>query len=503
LNLSDLITKSGEDVSPSSVSKSTRRRLKRALLGAAPATYLAFRITHQPLMLLILPVALTLAYAVAPITLLSKASNRRRQVETELPFASTLLTVAANHAPPLTTLRNALNTPSLKQTSKEYLKIVKHTKLNHLTPAQAANQLANQHPSQRFQAFLRTVSAAERGVGDPYYSLRDHSKAELANLSHDTELATERLGVASSTVLIAFAVLPLTMLIFASITAQPLLIYLATFTALPAAALVNIIIEQAYPATLRPVSLTPTKKTIVSASLITVLSAFAPLPLYLRVAIALFAATAPIAAYYHSQSKHHSKLLAALPQLARDFAEEAKKGAPPTAALTKIAASNKYSAQLLERIVSPNQPKPYLAQAYSDLLAESEKLGADTEQLESLADTVNAVASTQNSYNSKASFFRATVYVSAAILAAAASAVTDTLKTLAQKSATGFAPSSVLFIHFNPGLQTSVYTSIILNAYLLGLLAGKAHKGSALYGLTDALLTTTIAVATILLGRLI
>lgn len=502
MNLSDLITKSGEDVSPSSLSKATRKRLKRTLLGAAPAAYVVFRFTHQPLALLILPTALILAYVATPLTLLSKASNRRRRVETELPFASTLLTVAANHAPPLTTLRNTLNAPSLKQTSKEYLKIVKHTKLNHLTPAQAANQLANQHPSQRFQTFLRTVSAAERGIGDPYYSLRDHSKAELANLSHDTELATERLGVASSTVLIAFAVAPLTMLIFASITAQPLLIYLATFTALPAAALVNIIIEQAYPATLQPVSLAPTIKIVASATMLATLSAFAPLPLYLKVATALLAATAPLAAYYYSQSKHHTKLLATLPQLARDFAEEAKKGAPPTAALTKIAASNKYPKTVLEQIVSPKKPKPYLAQAYSDMLAESEKLGADTEQLESLADTVNTVANTQNSYNSKASFFRATVYVSAAILAAAATAVTSTLKTLAQKSAAGFAPTNTLLIHFNPALQTSVYTSIVINAYLLGLLAGKAHKGSALYGLTDALLTTAVALATILLGRM-
>jgi hypothetical protein len=505
MRIYQLITQADLNKSPQEIFKSIK---KKALLTTPPAILLGFtsyKLTHQVPILIALT-AVTLLYTFYDIIKLWGASSqRRREVEAELPFTATLITMAANHSAPTTTLANTLHIPSLKRTSKEYLNILKNSHLYHTTPAQAANKLAENHPSTRFQTFLRTISAAERGVGDPHSSLSDIAKAELDYAHHQTEIASEKLGVASSTVLMMFAVLPLTLTVFSLITNQPSLLTLSYITTLPSIILVNLLIEQAYPQPLKPHTSKPPILLLIGsiAASLTSFEVLSPLPLQFRAAAGLNTFTLPIALYYTSAVREHSKLINTLPQLSRDIAEEAKKGSPPTVAMRKLITSAKYPKNLLLSLYDKRRPRPYIAQAYMDMLTESEKLGASTEELERVAETFNAIANTHSSYRSKSSFFKLTAYASAGILAAASVAITTTIKKLSTPLGYTTMFTAGLLPHFTPILQIYVYTAIIINSYLLGLLAGKAHTGSFPLGLLDSLITTTIATAILALGGVI
>ncbi|PSN96699.1 hypothetical protein B9Q04_00325 [Candidatus Marsarchaeota G2 archaeon BE_D] len=505
MRLYELIVQADLGKPPQELLKSIKRK---ALLTAPPAILLGFisyRLTHQ-LPILITIAAATLLYTFYDIIKLSGAAYQRRQeIETELPFTATLITMAANHSTPTATLANTLHIPSLKRTSREYLNILKYSHLYHTTPAQAANKLAENHPSTRFQTFLRAISAAERGVGDPHSSLSDIARAELESAHHQTEIASEKLGVASSTVLMMFAVLPLTLTVFSLITNQPSLLTLSYTTTIPSLILVNFLIEQAYPQTLKPHTSKPPPLLLIGcvAAFLGAFEALRPLPLPFSVAAGFNAFTLPIAIYYTSAAREHSKLISTLPQLSRDIAEEAKKGSPPTAAMRKLIASLKYPKNLLISLYDRRRPRPYVAQAYMDMLTESEKLGASSEELELVAETFNAIANTHSSYRSKSSFFKLTAYASAGILAAASVAITTTIKKLS--TPLDYTPmfTAGLLPHITPNLQMYVDIAIIVNSYLLGLLAGKAHTGSFPLGLLDSVVTTTIATVILIIGGVI
>ncbi len=137
------------------------------------------------------------------------------------------------------------------------------------------------------------------------------------------------------------------------------------------------------------------------------------------------------------------------------------------------------------------------------MLTESEKLGASSEELELVAETFNAIANTHSSYRSKSSFFKLTAYASAGILAAASVAITTTIKKLS--TPLDYTPmfTAGLLPHITPNLQMYVDIAIIVNSYLLGLLAGKAHTGSFPLGLLDSVVTTTIATVILIIGGVI
>jgi len=508
LDLEKLVEQANTPTPPSKIAEKTKRRIEYSLPLTIALAFFAYRFTHQALIPIVLAAAEALYVAQDILRLLAAAAERRRTVESELPFAATLLAMAATHSTPTATLKNTDRIPSLKNTAKEYFTILKHAHLNHTTPANAAAIAAQSHPSQRFQTFLRTISAAERGVGDPQASLEDTAKSELQNTAHQVELSSEKLNVASSTVLMMFAVLPLTLTVFSIIANQQSLLTLTYATTIPSLLLVNFLIEQAYPDLLKPKTHRPPPTAILAAAGAAAAAYFvttrlAQPNLHITLAACLIAASAPLAVHYHrTTQKAHTQLLGSLPHLSRDIAEEAKKGSPPTAALRKLLSSNKYPAQLRQTLTE-SKTKPYIAQAYVDMLLESEKIGADPAQLENIAQTFNTIANTHTSYHSKSSFFKLTAYASAAILSAASVAITKTMQKLAASTAGYPAAITVgLLPHFSSAIQTKIYVVVVVNSYLLGLLAGKAHSGSILLGLADAAITTAIAAA-ITLGGLI
>ncbi|MEM0120087.1 MAG: hypothetical protein QW429_06385 [Thermoprotei archaeon] len=502
MKISDLVSEADTNRTPEELLRSIKRK---TFLATPPTTLLSivsYRLTHFLPIPIIIAVGALLYIFYDVLELWNAAAKRSREIDSELPFTATLISMAANHATPTTTLGNTLHISSLRRTAREYLNIQKYSRLYHLTPAQAADKLAEHHPSTRFKTFLRTIAAAERGVGDPYSSLSDIAEAELKKAYQETEMAAEKLGVASSTVLMMFAVLPLTLTIFSLITNQPLLLTFSYATTLPALLLVNFLLEQAYPQTLKPRTHRPPTPLIIVCALVspTPIVVLRSLPLEYTVATALFICTLPIALYYTSTVREHSTLIATLPQLSRDIAEEAKKGSPPTIAMRKLVASAKYPKGLLLSMYDKRHPRPYIAQAYMDTLAESEKLGAGAEELERVAETFNAIANTHSSYRSKSYFFKLTAYASAGILAAASLAVAITMRKLSSTQGYTTMFTASLLPHFTPNLQIYVYTGVIINSYILGLLAGKAHTGSFLLGLLDALISTAISTTIIAVG---
>ncbi len=506
MDLTKLIRASGLSISPGSLRFRQRLVTAAAFVAFAVAAFLLYLRIHSLLVFGCLPGAALVGAAYPVVWLRSAASTRARMCERELPFVSTLLAIAANHSPPSRTLMTTGAMPSMSWTQREYVALIKISKIMRSTLGQAAYELSTVHPSQRFSALLRSVSAAERGLGDPYYTMRDSSRAELSALRQEAELSSEKLGVASSTVLVAFAVAPLSVLVFAAITSQSFFVYFGSLLSLPSAVLVDMMVTRAYPETLRPCVRLP-GYWILATSIGSGLAAiFAPLPFsvpfYMRLGGALVFGSLVAGLSSISQERAHTTLLRNLPALSRDFAEEAKKGVPPSAAIPRLKASLKYPAILFSTL-SGHAPKPYLAQAYLDLAKESERLGADTESLEAVSDAVNTVASIHSSYLSKASFFRMTAFASAAILASSSAIVLHTFSSLSSHASGGYLPPSLVFVSFNPAIAPVVFAAVVLNSYLLGVLAGKALRGSLLYGLRDGALGALLAMVIISVGMVL
>jgi hypothetical protein len=505
LNLNDLADQACSPIPPHKIREKVKRKTLCTLPAAIILIIVLYRTTHQ-LVIGVLPIIPTTIYILYDLLkLYGWANDRRKGVEAELPFAATLLAMAANHSTPTLTLRSTVDMASLKNSSREYFNILKHAALYHLTPAQAANLLARNHPSGRFQSFLRTISSAERGLGDPYSSLSDVAKAELENTQHQTELAAEKLGVASSAVLMLFAVLPLTLTVFTFITGQSSLVNLAYIITLPALILVDFLIDQAYPAMLKYSPPRPPSTLIIGCitALVLAIVLLKHVPIEYMFAAVLLCATTPVAVYYRLTQKAYGQLVQALPHISRDIAEEAKKGFPPMVALHRIINSAKYSRGLVDVFLVRKRPAPFIVQAYGDMLRESERLGASSGELESVAEAFNAVANTYSSYRSKSSFFKITAYASVGILTAATVAVTSTMKRLSLPQSTPTIVASGLLPNFKPQLEASVYAVTVINSYLLGLLAGKAHSGSLLLGLLDAAIAVLIAVVIIVIGGVV
>lgn len=509
MNLDDLSQLAAQHTPPAHYRRWRLKAMEAALPAAFLASYMGYRLTSEYYWFAAAPIVCAALYFYHPLRLRLAASARRGRIETELPFAAVVLAVASPHTPPLTALKTLARTPSpsLSQTQDEYHEIVKAAKLSRSTLARAASECAERNPSARFQAFLRTVSAAERGVGDTVGSLRDFARTELHRLSAQVELSSEKLGVASSVVLVSFSVAPLTTLIFAAITGQPKLALLTLALALPAAVAVNSIVDQAFPSILRPSVPAPSPwvYAVFAAGAAAAAEIYfkAPVPRPAALFLALVAATLAPAAYFRSASRRHERLIRSMPSIARDLAEESKKGVPPSVALTKIAKSGKYPAEFVQSLSRETPGSAYIVEAYRDLLAYSERLGVNPEDLEQVADAVNAASNTHSSYSSKASFFEVTAYVSSAILAAAVAAVLKTFNTLFHATRTAYLPATLTLIHPDLGLGGVMFSAVLVDSYLLGLLAGKARRGSVLLGFREALVSLAAAAATMLAATVV
>ncbi|MEM3671142.1 MAG: hypothetical protein QW767_05295, partial [Thermoprotei archaeon] len=364
MKLDNAAMRAGVAVQPKEMMKKMKLLLKIAIPVSSVLAYTIFRATHIPYALVLPAAALTVILMYYPVKLSARASERRKKIERELPFASTILALAATHSSPINTMGTLSGSRSLTQTSEEYRNLIKRAKLSHVTPAQAAATVAETNPSPRFQSFLRTLSAAERGVGDTLSSLRDLAQSELQALASEVELSTEKLGVASSTVLVAFAVAPLTALIFAAITGTTALVYAILALSVPAAFGVSMLISQSFPSVLKPALPHMSAKSVIlfasgiAAGVILYVRANLPPPMGL--AVAMIAGTVPLAIYYRSASRRHLQLIKNLPALTRDLAEEAKKGQPPSVALRRLRSSGKYPAAVLSHITSVKASEPYI-----------------------------------------------------------------------------------------------------------------------------------------------
>jgi hypothetical protein len=146
------------------------------------------------------------------------------------------------------------------------------------------------------------------------------------------------------------------------------------------------------------------------------------------------------------------------------------------------------------------EDKPYLTKAYVALLKQAEKLGAQPEQLDIVAETMNVITNAHSTYNSKANLFRMMVYGSVVIFTTSSVIVIRTISELARKMSAGLSLSAIALLHPSPSLKGVVYVAVVVNSYLLGILAGKAVKGSLLFGFVDAIITTLLALFLLNIG---
>ncbi|PSN89603.1 hypothetical protein B9Q00_01055 [Candidatus Marsarchaeota G1 archaeon OSP_C] len=497
-----LLEEANAELSRAKIKRIIRKRVCFSLAISTIIGFILYKMTHIFVSISIIPVGGLIGFFSLMFELLLQRNRRETLVEKELPFVSTVLAMGANHVPPFSVLKNLIELHAFSQTKKEYFTILKKAKTEHVTLSRAAALISEIHPSARFQEFLKSISASERGVGDPYYSLRDLSKTELSTLSHKVELSQEKFGVASSLILVSFAIVPLTMMVFSLITGNTQLLYLTSLLSLPAAFGANLLIEQAYPLGLKPEPKKPSRFLLTILALLLVLCfvvffSWLKLPLHLAIGVSLLLCSIPFSLFYSKHSSEHSQSIKLMPSIARDLAEEAKKGYPPSQSIGRL--TKKYPKKILMNLYNV-EDKPYLTKAYVALLKQAEKLGAQPEQLDIVAETMNVITNAHSTYNSKANLFRMMVYGSVVIFTTSSVIVIRTISELARKMSAGLSLSAIALLHPSPSLKGVVYVAVVVNSYLLGILAGKAVKGSLLFGFVDAIITTLLALFLLNIG---
>ena len=231
----------------------------------------------------------------------------------------------------------------------------------------------------------------------------------------------------------------------------------------------------------------------------------------------------PAAAWYARERRRTRQIISALPSFSRSVAEEVKKGNSPTQAvalisenrifnpsfnniLRKMAAHVKMGRSIGETAAYVKMP--WIARVYFELLDQAEQMGADPKSMDALSDLMNNIHTSMRSLDSETSLFKFSCYINSVILPFSIIIIVDVVVRLFMQVASSVTaislPAGLSFLRVEdlPLLSLVAYSSVVLDAYLLGLLGGKISDGGSIVdGLKSALICVGIAVATLIILR--
>jgi len=151
---------------------------------------------------------------------------------------------------------------------------------------------------------------------------------------------------------------------------------------------------------------------------------------------------------------------------------------------------------------------PWIARVYFELLDQAEQMGADPKSMDALSDLMNNIHTSMRSLDSETSLFKFSCYINSIILPFSIVIIMDVVVRLftgvTSAMSTAMLPAGLSFLKAEdvPLLSLVAYSSVVLDAYLLGLLGGKISDGGSIVdGLKSALICVGIAVATLIVLR--
>ena len=498
-----------------------------ALLGV-PVTIAAFILVSLyqfiPLIFLVpMPCYIMIGFMVMPM---SMASDRGNNLEMEMPFAATYITVMASGGiPPYLSFKRLSNVELMPAMSKEAREIIKDVEILGVDPLTALESAAKKNPLDIFRDFVAGYASSVIIGGDVSHYLETKSQDIFKTRSARVKVAADRLGMLLETFIIVMVLMSLCFYILFSVESiystggssfTTMLMYTYVFT--PMLSVVFIYLAHSMQPKTPITDWTPYKvlglSSLVAIPIVLLLNGFfgiiqTPLDwlkdivgLPTTVAISLFICTAPAALVYGKLSRKRSSTESGIASFLRDLTETRKTGLSPERCIESLSKRD-YGAfsPELRRITSQiswgvsvrrvfmdfvTRTKSWLSQIVIFLLVETIDVGGGTiAMIESLA-RFNAM--TQEVEKEKKMSVRPYIMIP---YFAAVMLVATTIMTLTFTAKTLEVGGVIAFdLEF---LKMVFTTSGIIHCFLIGLVAGKISEESLAAGFKHSAILVIIA----------
>ena len=464
-----------------------------------------------------------------------KVSQRKYEIEKELPFISIFITLASALGLPLSrTLKEARKISFFKAFNKE-LNFLEKIKIFYIMgDIDALEFVSKFHPSPALREFYQALVAAERAGGDKYRILFERSSNLIKMLQDRINRLVERYNTITNLEVIFFVVIPL-----ALITLGALFVgnsgYGLTVTAViifPSLSffLLYFIVQAAYPEEL--VEKPPmgvfygTMVTLLGATVFVWISGSRLLESgydpYMVLGILYTVILVGGGLYYRKWYKESDEFVFSMPLLTRQIAEECKKGKTPRQAiltLTQYKLPKRVEAfiRVLVARISMGLPireaitgvkMPWLTRIYFEFLDMAERYGADPKTLDMLASFTSDTVSVAKIVKDRSLSFKLSSLISIVALVFGFVIVSEKVLTqfaeMGEKFLSSSYGASMISIPIHPltpdmlpVIRNLSYIGIIINTLFISLLSGKTIKGSLSAGLLLGSTLILVALASI------
>ena len=474
-----------------------------------------------------LPVYVMIGFMLIPM---SRASERASNLEREMPFAATYVSVMASGGiAPYTSFKRLAEVELMPAMRSEAREIIKDVEIFGIDPLTAIESSAKKNPLDVFRDFLSGYASSVIIGGDTRHFLERKAEDIFKTRALRVKAAAERLGMLLETFIIVMVLMSLCFYILFSVESiystgismgSGIILYTYLFT--PMLSLVFIYLAHSMQPKSPIVEMRPYKVfgvcSVIGMLLLLLLTNFmgyvkvpffsslqTMIDLPIAISIALFVTTAPAAIVHNKLSKKKASTEKGVSNFLRDLTEVRKTGLSPekcieslsnrdyggfSKELRKISAEISWGSPVRKVIMDfVKRTRSWMTQIVMFLLVETIDVGGGTiAMIESLARFNRLTQDVEKEKKMSVRPYIMMPYFAAIMLVATTvMIITFTGQTLGVAETTSNDNLSSLIVTFT--------TASIFHSYLIGLVAGKISEESISAGFKHAALLVIMAVA--------
>ena len=480
-----------------------------------------------PIIFLIpLPFYVMIGFLLIP---LSRAGERASNLEREMPFAATYISVMASGGiAPYTSFKRLAEVELMPAMRSEAREIIKDVEIFGIDPLTAIENAAKKNPLDVFKDFLAGYASTVIIGGDIGHFLERKAEDIFKTRAMRVKAAAERLGMLLETFIIVMVLMSLCFYILFSVESiysvgismySGIILYTYLFT--PMLSLMFIYLAHSMQPKTPVVEMRPYKVfgvcSIIGILLLLLLTnffGFMEIPFFsslqtfidlpVAIAIALFVATAPAAVVHQRVSSKKASMEQGVNSFLRDLTEVRKTGLSPEKCIESLANRDygefskelrKISSEIswgvpLRKVIMDfvKRMRSWITQIIMFLLVETIDVGGGTiAMIESLARFNNLTQEVEKEKKMAVRPYIMMPYFAAILLVATTTMMigftsgTLSVTEIGQKKDLG--PMITIFV-----------TSAIFHSYLIGIVAGKISEESVAAGFKHAAILVVIAV---------
>jgi flagellar protein FlaJ len=522
-----------------------RDYLERAKIKIYPETYvsLMFFVAVLTIPISIVSIIIALLYGFMPMIFLitvpfyvmigfllvpiSKASDRSTNLEREMPFAASYISVMASGGiAPYSSFKRLAEVELLPGMKSEAREIIKDVEIFGIDPLTAIEQAAKKNPLDIFKDFLSGYASTVIIGGDIGHFLERKAEDIFKARALRVKAAAERLGMLLETFIIVNVMMSLCFYIMFSVenigvggasgSGSTSGIILYTFLLSPMLSMMFIYLAHSMQPKTPVTDMRPYKVFAVSGvvgavffAIMYVFNLFGPIiDLAVALAIALFIATAPAAVVYNKYQSQRTQTEQGVNSFLRDLTEVRKTGLSPEKCIESLSRREygtfskelrKISSEIswgipVRKVIMDfiKRTKSWMTQIVMFLLVETVDVGGGTiAMIESLARFNNLTQEVEKEKRMAVRPYVIMPYFAALLLVA-----TTTMMLGFTTGTLGLGTASQTSNAAMEGVKAIFNLSCIFHSYMIGIVAGKISEESIGAGFKHASILVIITVIT-------